>query len=69
MGLSRLLVVGLLVWCGFVLWRRWRRATDRSAPPARATRIVKCSECGVYVPEAEAHAQADGFVCQAHRRP
>ena len=66
MGLGRLLVLGLLVWGGFVLWRRWQRGQARAAPPA-ATRVVKCIECGVYVPESEANAQARGFVCQAHR--
>ena len=66
MGLGRLLILGLLVWVGFVLWRRWQRA-GRSASPPAATRVVKCIECGIYVPEADAVAQAGGFVCQAHR--
>ncbi len=66
MGLGRVLILGLLGWVVFVLWRRWQRAARRPSPPA-TTRVVQCQACGVYVPESEAVAQAGGFVCQAHR--
>ena len=72
MGLSRLLVVALLVWVVWSLWRRWRRAGARSDAPVQQTvRIVKCAQCGVYLPEGDARALSDaGFECKSHdQRP
>lgn len=68
MGLSRLLVVALLVWVVWSLWRRWRRAGARGdAPVQQAVRIVKCAQCGVYLPEGDARALRDaGFECKSH---
>jgi uncharacterized protein len=71
MGLSRLLVVALLVWVVWSLWRRWRRARARGDAQVRqAVRIVKCAQCGVYLPEGDARALGDaGFECKSHDQP
>lgn len=71
MGLSRLVVVALLVWVAWSLWRRWRRAGKRGSTQVNhGGRIVKCGECGVYLPETEARALGTaGFVCRSHDHP
>jgi len=66
MGLSRLLFWGALIWVGLVLWRRWRSPCSRVPPQAPPVRVVKCTQCGVYVPESEARASGQGFVCASH---
>ena len=66
MGLSRLLFWGALIWVGLVLWRRWRAPSRRVPPAAPTVRVVKCSQCGVYVPESEARPAGQGFVCASH---
>jgi ribosomal protein S26 len=71
MGFRNLLVLALLAWAGFVLWRRLRRAAGRhhgTTPPAR--RVVKCADCGVYVPEDETVARGpERRVCASHAAP
>jgi ribosomal protein S26 len=67
MGLKNLLVLALLAWVGLVLWRRVRRAAGRTGgtPPAR--RVVKCADCGVYVPEDETVSRGpDRRICASH---
>jgi hypothetical protein len=61
MGLSRLLFWGALIWVALVLWR-----SSRVPPQAPAVRVVKCIQCGVYVPESEARASGQGFICASH---
>ena len=66
MGLSRLLFWGALIWVALILWRRWRARSSRVPPQAPAVRVVKCIQCGVYVPESEARASGQGFICASH---
>lgn len=67
MGLKNLLILALVAWAGVTLWRRLRGTARRpdGAPPAR--RMVKCAECGVYVPEDETVARGpERRVCATH---
>jgi len=41
--------------------RRPRRAASESAPQA----MVRCVQCGVFLPRPDARAVTDGFRCQA----
>ena len=59
----RLLIIVALVW---VAWKLLQGALltdarDGKAPPASSTRMVKCEQCGVHLPENEATKQ-DGHV-------
>jgi len=67
MGLKNLIILGLLIWAGAVLWRRWKLASRRPPAAGHGGRMVKCDECGVYVPEGETVARgADHRVCLTH---
>ncbi len=69
MGLKNLIILGLLVWVGSVLWRRWKLASRRPPAASHGGRVVKCAECGVYVPEGETVARgSDQRVCLTHAR-
>jgi hypothetical protein len=50
----------------FVL-RMWNvakaRRTARKPPPDAPQLMVRCVQCGVYLPKPEARATADGFRC------
>ncbi len=67
MGLKNLIILGLLVWVGTVLWRRWKLASRRPPAASHGGRVVKCAECGVYVPEGETVARGtEQRVCLTH---
>lgn len=68
MGLKNLLIVGLILWVGTVLWRRWQAAgrASRGTDP-RAERMVRCEQCGVYLPVGEARTRGEErYVCASH---
>ena len=70
MGLIRILLIVLLIW---VAWRLLRQAllpgpgagsgsgeANRGDSP---TRMVRCAQCGVHLPEQEAVHKDDHFFC------
>ena len=68
MGLIRILLVVLLIW---VAWRLLRQALlpgpDKDARGNGSgdspTRMVRCTQCGVHLPEQEAVQQDQQFFC------
>lgn len=65
-------LLALVVAIAVLIWQagaRRARGRDRRPPPAEQPpqKMVRCAECAVYLPEAEALA-ADGrhFCCAAH---
>ena len=70
MGLIRILLIVLLIW---VAWRLLRQALlpdknkDRQSGAGGSgdspTRMVKCAQCGVHLPESEAIQQEQQFFC------
>jgi uncharacterized protein len=63
--LLRWALVGLVVW----LVIRWLRAArSRQAGPSATLPLVRCSRCGVHLPERDAVRQGGNFYCSiAHR--
>ncbi|CAB1370406.1 PP0621 family protein [Denitratisoma oestradiolicum] len=70
-NLGKWLVLILVVWLVYALWRR-SLASGRRAGPAAPTgeAMVACSHCGLYVPAGEVHLGHDGlpYCCAQHGR-
>lgn len=73
-GLIRLILILLLVW---VAWRLLKQtllsgpgqgsSEGKEGSSNSATRMVKCEQCGVHLPEAEAVREEQNFFCgQSH---
>ncbi|HMM75431.1 MAG TPA: PP0621 family protein [Gammaproteobacteria bacterium] len=70
MGLKNLLIVVLVLWVGVVLWRRWQAANRSSRGAGRPERMVRCEQCGVYLPRGEAVARGEErYACASHSAP
>lgn len=70
MGLKNLLIVVLVLWVGVVLWRRWQAALRGRGRAGHPERMVRCEQCGVYLPLGEAVARGDErYVCASHSTP
>ena len=73
-----IVVIGIVVWFMIKGLGKPRRGARPDAPPAaKSDDIVKCSECGVHIPKAEAALQGGAYRCadavaclqQRDRRP
>ena len=71
------LLVIVVVWVAFMIWRSNRRQeVERSAPPPRAhpplgepQAMLRCAHCGLHLPAADALPGPDGKVyCSAAHR-
>lgn len=65
MGLIRLLVWIAIIVAAIWLWRRYfsKPAKRSSAPRDEPPRMVRCEQCGVHVPEAQALQQEGHWYC------
>ena len=58
------MVVGL-IWLGLTVYRRMQRAARR--PSNEPAKLVRCTVCGVFVPQSDVKSGADGtFSCTHH---
>jgi hypothetical protein len=67
--MAKLLFWIILIFAVLVALRLWnvakaRRAAREAGPPA-AQPMVRCVQCGVFLPRPDARATADGFRCTA----
>jgi uncharacterized protein len=70
-GLLLLAAVWLAVVVARQLYRSYQRQRmNRPQTPARPlpTRVVRCQQCGVHIPETEAIANGDRYFCSNHCR-
>lgn len=71
MSLVRLIIIALAIWLTLYTLRRLFK---HLAPPNKATGgppkdMVRCVQCGLHLPEAEAvSSQGQYYCCQEHRR-
>jgi len=65
MGIFRLIILGLLIWLGFRLYKRFfAKKSVASDNKARiADNMVRCKHCGIHVPENEALRKGEDFYC------
>lgn len=67
MGFRNLLIVALLVWVGVILWRRLQARRPPPSGPGAPERMVRCEECGVYLPQRDAVSRgAERYACTSH---
>lgn len=70
--MSRFFILGLLIFLVvYLLKRNWQPPQQKKpeAPPANE-KMVKCANCGVYVPISEAIAvHGQFYCCDAHKPP
>ena len=64
----RVLIIVVVLGVVFALIAKGRRLVEQSRMEKKSPgKMVKCAECGVYLPEPEAHEGADGqFLCDIH---
>lgn len=67
------ILVLVVVWVGYHLWRKGRmaeRAQSEPAPrsPAKPLAMVACAHCGTHLPRTEALASNGLFFCSAEHR-
>ncbi len=72
MNLFRLIALALLVWIAWFMIRNYlaKQRRHQDGPARRLpTRIVKCRECDLHLPEADAVREGDDWFCSpAHRQ-
>ena len=70
MGITRLLLLGLIIWLIFFLIKRFKLAQAAritNQKKAKVTTVRQCAVCAVHVPENEAVLKGDLYYCsQAH---
>lgn len=70
------LLVLVVLWVAFMLWRSGRRrdversAPPPSAPPSLPQAMIRCAHCGLHLPAADALPGKDGkaYCSAAHRQ-
>lgn len=70
MILIRLILLCVLIWLGYRIWRLLTapRGPGR-IPPGRAEEMVRCDVCALHVPRARALSHdSHWFCCEDHRR-
>jgi|LauGreDrversion4_2_1035121.scaffolds.fasta_scaffold267277_2 Pyruvate/2-oxoacid:ferredoxin oxidoreductase delta subunit len=64
MGLTRVLIIAVGIWLVIVFLRRQRR---RRPPARQEAKLVRCAQCGVYLPEHETRSREDkARICAHH---
>ncbi len=66
MGLTRVLLIALVVWLALVFIRR-QLGQMRRRPEQAQARLVRCARCGIYLPESETKPDANqARICAHH---
>lgn len=64
MGITKLIVLGLLIWVGFRIYRLFQRRQSQQAQPKQISgNLVQCAACGVHLPKETAQAENGRFYC------
>ena len=68
MGLIRLILLGLVIFFAYQLFKRWLNPPRPRQTAAKQDRMLRCEHCGLYVPEPEAVREGSHSYCsEAHR--
>lgn len=71
MGIGKLLIVGVIVWIAFRLYKHLINrpsVTHKRTGSSSSKKMVQCKTCGLHVPIDEALSKNDNYYCcSAHR--
>lgn len=68
MNLLRLIFIALAVWVLIALIRSYMRRAAAPKKPQRIGTIVRCTKCGLHVPQSEALVKDERYYCSASHR-
>ena len=70
MNLFRILLIALGIWIVIVLLRnaQARRKVNKPRPEDKVENMVRCSLCGLHLPEKDALRRGDHYFCSAAHR-
>lgn len=67
MGLIKFILLLIVLFAAFSIWRQWQawQASRRQPPPPpdKPPLMVRCTRCGVHLPEQQALREADRWYC------
>ena len=65
----RFIVVALLVWLGFRVYRLWQKKSSDTASQAIIQDMVSCDKCGMHIPVSEALKVNNKYYCSHEHLP
>ncbi|HIC41014.1 hypothetical protein MNB_SUP05-12-1175 [hydrothermal vent metagenome] len=63
MGILKLIVVVLVVWLGFSLFKKIRKPSVKTEEKSSSSKMLACSVCKTHIPENEAIIQDGKVYC------
>ena len=63
MGIIKLIIVALVVWLGFSIWRKLRQTKNNNISQPSTRKMLSCSVCKMHIPESEAIIQNGEAFC------
>lgn len=65
MGIGRLLTIVILVWLGYLLYKRFIASSNKNKTRHKDTveKTVRCAYCQLHIPEREAISRAGRYYC------
>ena len=71
MGIVRLLIIGVVVWIAFRLFKRITNRpaiSENSKNNSPSKKMVQCKQCGLHIPIDEALPKGDDYFCCSDHR-
>ena len=63
MGIVKLIIIVLIIWLGFSIWRKLRQSKGNDLPQPSTRKMLSCNVCKMHIPENEAIIQNGKAFC------
>ena len=63
MGIFKLIFVGLLIWLGFIIFKKFRKPPSELSQKPSKHKMLACCVCKTHIPENEAIIQNGKIFC------
>ena len=63
MNLIRIIVIALIIYLLIQIFKRWQANKKPSIKATKETKMVKCKQCKLHIPENEAIKKGENFFC------